>query len=65
MALHLTYFVARGDQCTDETSNDHDLIDQDSVEDRGPWKTSCQEKIHEQEGGSDDPDVISMEPLQT
>lgn len=33
----VSYLVARSDQGADKTSDDHDLINQDGVEDRGPW----------------------------
>ncbi len=34
------YLVVRCNQRADETSNDHDLVNQDGVEDRRPWETS-------------------------
>lgn len=52
------YLVARSDQGANKTGDDHDLIDQDGVEDRGPWQTSSQEDVHEQQGRGDDPCIV-------
>ena len=36
-AREALYLVARCDQGANKTGDDHDLINQDGVEDRGPW----------------------------
>ena len=54
-ARQVSYLVARRDQGANETGDDHDFINQDGVEDRGPWQTSSQEDIHEQQRCGDDP----------
>lgn len=33
-------FVRGGNQSTDQTSDNHDFINEDGVEDGGPWETS-------------------------
>lgn len=53
----LLYLVARRDQGANKTGDDHDLIYQDGVEDRGPWQPSSQEDVHEQQRRGDDPCV--------
>lgn len=41
----VTPLVRRGDQSTDETSDDHHFIDEKGVEDSWPWQTRRQEDI--------------------
>ena len=50
-----TDLVIRDDQGADQTSDDHDLVDEDCVEYSGPWHAGGQEQVHEQERGGDDP----------
>ena len=57
MFRKVLYLVARRDQGAYETSDDHDLIDQEGIENRGPWKTSSQENVHEQQRCGDDPAI--------
>lgn len=40
-----TYLVARLNQRANKTGHNHDLINQDGVEDSRPWQTSRQEEI--------------------
>lgn len=47
MFRKVLYLVGRGDQGANKAGDDHDLINQDGVEDSGPWQTSSQEDIHE------------------
>lgn len=54
-AREVLYLVARGDQGANKTGDNHDLINQDGVEDRGPWQTSSKEDVHEQQRRGDDP----------
>ena len=41
------HLVTRRDQRADETGDDHDLIDQQGVENGGPWHASGQEQVQE------------------
>ncbi len=45
----VTPLVRRGNEGTDKSSHDHDLIHQDGVENGRPWETSSQEDIHEKQ----------------
>lgn len=51
--------VAGGDESTNETSDDHDLVNEDGVENGGPWHAGGQEQVHEEKGSSDDPVNVS------
>lgn len=42
-------------KCTDQTSDDHDLINEKRVKYSGPWHASSQEQVHEQKRSGDDP----------
>lgn len=57
MFRKVLYLVGRGDQSANKAGDDHDLINQDGVEDSGPWQTSSQEDIHEQQRRGDNPCV--------
>jgi len=37
--------VAGGDEGTNETGDDHDFVQEDSVEDGGPWETSSEKNV--------------------
>jgi hypothetical protein len=57
-------FVRRCDQSSNETGDDHDLVHENGVENRGPRKTSGEEDIHEKKGRGDEPvDVSNVEDL--
>ena len=60
-----TNLVAGCHQSPNEASDDHDFIDQDSVEDRRPWETGSEEEIHKQQWGGDDPDLVSLNSQMT
>lgn len=47
--------IARFDQSTDQTRDDHDLIDENDVENGGPGKGGGEEQVHEQQWSGDDP----------
>lgn len=48
--------VAGRDDSTDKTGDDHDLVDENGVENRGPWHAGGQEQVHEEKRSGDDPD---------
>lgn len=57
-------FVARLNQGADKAGDNHNFIDEDGVNDGGSWKTTCQEKVKQQEWGGDDPvDVSNIKDL--
>ena len=41
------YLITGSNQGANKTGDDHDLIDQDGIENGGPWQTSSQEDVHE------------------
>lgn len=40
--------VRRGDESTNKTDNNHDLFEEQSEQDCGPWQTCSQEEIEEE-----------------
>ena len=57
-------FVRALDQSANKTSNNHDLVNEDDVQNCRPRHTSGQEKVHEKQRSSDDPvDVSNVEDL--
>lgn len=60
----ITPLVGSGDKSTDKTSDDHDLVNEKSDQDGGPWETGCQEQIEEKQWCCDEPvDVSNIEDL--
>jgi len=55
----VTPFVGRPDESTNKTSDNHDLIDQDSPHDGRPWHASGEEKVEKEKGSGDEPVVKS------
>lgn len=56
--------VARGDEGTDESSDDHDLVYKDNVENSGCGERSSEQQVEQKERGGDDPvDVADVEDL--
>jgi len=56
--------VASADESTSKASDDHDLIDEDGEENRGPGHAGGEKQVGEQEGSGDDPvDVANIEDL--
>jgi hypothetical protein len=51
----VTHLVGSGDKSTDKTSDDHDLVNEKSDQDGGPWETGCQEQIEEKQWCCDEP----------
>lgn len=49
MCKDVAHLVARLYQSADETSHNHDFIEEDGVEDGRPWHAGSQEQIHEQQ----------------
>lgn len=54
------YLVGRRDERANQASDDHDLVNEQCVPDRGPGKTGSQEQIQQQEWGGDDPEDYSQ-----
>jgi hypothetical protein len=53
--------VTTSDQGTDETCDDHDLVDKHRPEDCGPGHSGGQHQVHQQQGCRDDPvDVANI-----
>lgn len=46
-------------ECSDETGDDHDLVDENYEEGGGPWHPRGEEQVHEKQRGSDDPVDVS------
>lgn len=56
--------VRASDKSTNETGNNHDLVDENDKKNGRPRHTSGQEEIHEQEGSGDEPiNVTDVEDL--
>jgi len=51
--------VAGADEGAGETGDDHDLVDKDDEEDRGPRHASSEEQVGEKQRGGDDPVDVS------
>lgn len=49
--------VAGDDQSTNETSDDHDLVNNNGPEDGRPGQTGGQEQIHQEQWCGDDPET--------
>lgn len=52
-------FVAGRNEGSDETRDDHDLVDQDDEEGGGPGHSRGEEQVHEEERSGDDPIDVS------
>lgn len=53
--------VFGGDECADETGNDHDLVDNDGPKDGRPWHASGEHEVGQEERSGDDPiDVTNI-----
>jgi len=60
----VTPLVARDDEGTNETGDDHDFVHEDGVEDGGPWETSSEQNVQQKKRSSDDPvNVSNIEDL--
>jgi len=56
--------VRRLDECTNKTSDDHDLVDKNHEEDGWPWHAGGEEQVEKQERSGDEPvDVTDVEDL--
>ena len=54
--------VAGADEGASEAGDDHDFVDEDDEEDRGPGHAGGEEQVGEKERGGDDPvDVSKLE----
>ena len=54
--------VAGADEGAGETGDNHDFVDEDDEEDRGPGHAGGEEQVGEKERGGDDPvDVSKLE----
>ena len=51
----VTPLVGAVDQSTNQTSNNHDLIDQNCVENGGCWQSAGQQEIEQQQWCSEEP----------
>src|SRR5690242_5208285 len=51
--------VPANDERTDKTSDDHDLVDEDGPENRGPWHASSEQQVQKQEWCRDEPINVS------
>jgi hypothetical protein len=60
----VTPLVGATDESTNETSDNHDFIDENDEEDSGPGKGGGQHQVEEKQRGSDEPiDVADVEDL--
>ena len=60
--LRANYLVIGHDESTDQPSDDHYLVDEESEEYRRPWQSRGQQQIQEQEGSRDDPGILLSVP---
>jgi len=51
----VTPLIGGPDESTDKTSDNHNLIDQDSPHDSGPWHASGEEEIEKEKRSGDEP----------
>lgn len=55
----VTPLVLRPDKSTNESSDNHDLVDENGPKDGGPWHASGEEEVKKEERSGDSPDTVN------
>lgn len=60
LGLQVSYLVGGSYKGTNQSGDDHDLVNDKRVENGWPWQTRCKQQIQEQEWGCNDPRNVNQ-----